>query len=463
MKKTLVIIILLAFWIAACTAIPSPTLPSDAVDAPSLTASIMSTPSIAPSPSATSSPPTSTSMPPSQIATPVLASTLIIPTLQAGSPAKLLSIQMIDAKTGWGIQEGSYELLRPDSRLHLFYTWRPEGYILRTSDGGKSWQNVTPPTGAYSPGGLFALDVNSAWASDNLPGSITPLATRVWRTTDGGQTWQASQPFWVADWSEFYLPTRMQFIDRNVGWLLAATEVGMDGYILREVLFRTIDGGNTWERINSFLEDLCVCGNGGLAFRDATTGWYGFSCVGGGKLIMPFNTLFAEGGLQVRQTVDGGETFSAYTIIPMPPDLQRLAAANPEMDCGENRMIAFTPEVMGIEWECIDYADRTRYRYFSLSTSAGHTWNTWEPAGNEYFLNAAHGWRLLSPGQFQQTTDGGLNWVTLKTVSWQNAQFDFTSEQEGWALVSNDNITALVHTTDGGKTWEEIKPVIAFQ
>lgn len=455
MKKFYTAVLMLL--IAACSAIPSPNLPpenppmtpqvtqlppTDAFTSLPTTPPITLTPSFTPSPYVT--------LPPQ------LQPTLILPTLQVGSPAKLLSIQMIDAQTGWAIQEESQEEsweILPGSQ----YPWPLEGYILRTVDGGKTWQNVTPPTGAYSPGGFFARDANTAWASDNHSGSGNGKTILLWRTSDGGRTWEASQPLYIADGFTFYFPSRMQFIDQNSGWLLASIEMGMNGYTLREVLFRTTDGGNTWEKINSFLENLGVCGNGGLAFIDSTTGWYGQSCVGDGKT----SAHFARDKYNIRHTTDGGDSFSFEAMMPMPPEIQNLEATNPEMNCGERRVVAFTPEVVGIEWECqLFWQPDQYYRYFSLSTDAGHTWNTWEPTGNEYFLNATHGWRLLSPGQLQQTSDGGSNWVTIKTVAWENAQFDFISEQEGWALVTNADITALVHTTDGGRTWEEIKPVI---
>jgi len=462
MKK--IFAILLSFWMAACNAsstsnsalqYPSATLEitqapaTDMFPSPSLTPSVTLTPSFTP-PSAT-------------LAPAKMAATLIIPTLQTGSSVKLLSIQMIDAQTGWGIQQEASQILRPGFRGDPYLS-RSEGYILRTLDGGKSWQNITPPTGAYSSGGLFAHDANRAWASENVPCCTNLTATRIWHTSDGGRSWQPSLPFFIAETGgEFFLPARMQFIDQNTGWLLASIEAGM-GYSLREALFRTVDGGDTWERVNSFLEDLGVCGNGGLAFIDSKTGWYGKSCLGDGKTSLPFNTHFAGGGFNVRHTTDGGNSFSLKTTMPIPSELQELAATGPEMNCGERRVIAFTPEVVGFEWECeLFWQPDQHYRYFSLSTDAGRNWNTWEPAGSEYFFNATHGWRLLAPGQLQQTTDSGLNWVTLKTVAWEGVQLDFVSEQEGWAVVSTGSENALVHTTDGGETWEEIKPVIVPQ
>lgn len=245
-----------------------------------------------------------------------------------------------------------------------------------------------------------------------------------------------------------------------MGWLLSSSRAGM-GDRLRAILLHTTDGGDTWTDmqvgVNGFMGN---CWNGGLAFINSTTGWYGTSCVGSPR-VFRFNEMFGEGGWKILNTTDSGNSFTDSTLIPTPPDLQELATTNPEMDCGERRVVAFTSNVLGIEWECRSYETYKFYHYFSLSTDMGNTWNTWTPSGNEYFINATHGLRLLAPGQLQQTSDSGQNWITIKLVAWENAQFDFISEEVGWALVSSGKVSALVYTADGGRTWTEIKPVIA--
>lgn len=466
MKK--VFAILLASWIAACSTTSSPnfsaqeqsvtpeaiqTSATDAAPAPPPTPSITLTPSLAPAEAPAVGPTT-------------LPATLIIPTLRPGSPFKPFLraltwdgpwFQIIDKQIGWAIQQEASEVLRsfkPGERIFTPY----EGYILRTTDGGRTWQNVTPPSGAYSPGGFFALDGEHAWASENIPCCMEISTSRTWRTTDGGRTWQPSQPFSIQDEvgnREFYWPLSMQFVDQYTGWLLAEVDMGM-GDSPRNMLFRTTDGGDTWTHVN---RGGCFVG---LAFVSATTGWYGTECYTGGKIDAYFETYFTEDGWRVGRTTDGGYTFPLETFIPTPPELQPLQSTNPRMECFEIRVRAFTPAVIGIEWGCNIYdLDRAQYRYFSLSTDAGQSWKTWPSAGNEYFVNATHGWRLLAPGQLQQTTDSGLHWVPLKTVAWEYAAFDFIGEQEGWAIVLAGGERALVHTTVGGKTWEEIKPVIA--
>jgi hypothetical protein len=459
MKKSLVC--LFALCVFACntspTSAPSSESPATIAPSPTVFSAARSTP-VPPTP-------TFEEQMVEQTQVPVFAPPLIIPTIPAGKSIQLSSINMIDAQIGWAIFLESTRVLRPDFQGDPFLK-QPEGYILRTTDGGKTWQNVTPPTGAYSPGGFFALDAKTAWASDNVPCCTNITAARLWRTRDGGKTWQASQPFSVKitdeERSEFHLPIQIQFIDQNTGWLLSSSRAGMS-YELRGILLHTSDGGDTWTAKFGLYGFMVNCWNGGIAFLNSTTGWFGTSCVSRGKTMIPFNRMFEDGGLKVLQTTDGGNSFTYSTIIPTPPDLQELAATNPEMDCGETRVTAFTPNAIGIEWECRVYSgfEHHDYKYFSFSADMGNIWNTWDPSSNEYFLDANHGWRLLSPGQLQQTSDGGLNWTTLKTVSWEDAQFEFVNPLEGWAIVSNAQETALVHTIDGGQSWTEIKPIIA--
>ncbi len=114
------------------------------------------------------------------------------------------------------------------------------------------------------------------------------------------------------------------------------------------------------------------------------------------------------------------------------------------------------------EWTCSS-SSPADFSYIYLTSDGGQTWNSWLATGNESFLNPVVGWRLFSQGQaqsnqLQQTTNGGLAWKTIKTVAWHSAQFDFVSDSIGWAVVTGSDINALVSTSDGGKTWKELKP-----
>lgn len=63
-----------------------------------------------------------------------------------------------------------------------------KGTIARTTDGGKSWQRITPPAGAeaFDLRDIEAFSANVAYVMSVGPGE----QSRIWQTSDGGQTWQ---------------------------------------------------------------------------------------------------------------------------------------------------------------------------------------------------------------------------------------------------------------------------------
>jgi photosystem II stability/assembly factor-like uncharacterized protein len=81
------------------------------------------------------------------------------------------------------------------------------------------------------------------------------------------------------------------------------------------------------------------------------------------------------------------------------------------------------------------------------------------------FIDNRVGWMMAAgePGQLNgiyKTVDGGATWRKFNQASWKTAQFDFVSDQVGFAIVGNGQTSAFIHTVDGGKTWQEIKPVV---
>lgn len=358
----------------------------------------------------------------------------------------MTSIQMFDAQNGWGF----------DSEFH----------ILKTHNGGRTWQDVTPPTGYYDPSGFFALDSQTAWATFTIGVYSNPRTAYVWRTEDGGESWTRGQEFHLdldehgePYSSEFYLPQRIQFLDRQTGWLSAVVSYNMNS--TRPLFFRTADGGSTWNAINSRIGFPDACISVGFVFIDPHTGWAGGNCFSRGVLFTPMRSIFGNGSWSVSKTIDGGSTYEERTMLPTPADLQQPAVLAAEGNCGEIRLLLIENKVIGIEWGCSLFTPlKPDYRYFALSADAGKTWTSWNSTGNESFLDAEHGWRLLSPGELQQTTDGGRNWATIKNVTWDEAEFDFVDEQEGWAIASVGQGRVFLHTGNGGRTWTDLHPLV---
>jgi photosystem II stability/assembly factor-like uncharacterized protein len=111
-----------------------------------------------------------------------------------------------------------------------------------TIDGGRSWSRISTPPNAGSV--LFALDAQRAWAgsgwmSEQLaPGGVISL----YSTVDGGRSWQADHAF-------DRLPVMaVYFVDARHGWVFVGAPP-LNGAIPKESgIYATSDGGRHWAR-----------------------------------------------------------------------------------------------------------------------------------------------------------------------------------------------------------------------
>jgi photosystem II stability/assembly factor-like uncharacterized protein len=363
---------------------------------------------------------------------------------------------MMDENVGWGI----------DANQHR----------LRTTDGGYTWQNVSPSEIGF----FYANDPTQAWeiVPTLIPCEITPvlcsddwtLGLAAWQTLDGGQTWQMQGSFNYG--RPMYQPLFMQFAN-DKGWFLFLFDIGMTGSSY-ETLMRTVDGGKSW--IRTQFNPMCL--TGGMIMVNEQEGWVGDDCHG----------VTALDGVSLQEFVDGKETPSlmgtsdggnTWYDVPVPaPTVLPSSFPSPDVDlnaddpiqslhCGIKKMDKISQEAFILQWSCwLGFSAAVEFQYAYLTPDGGQTWHSWLSTGNETFTTPNTGWRVFlsdddQPNSLQQTTDGGLTWSTIKSVTWQTAQFDFVSEQVGWAIVSDSINSALVHTIDGGKTWIETEPVIA--
>ncbi|MGA6167703.1 WD40/YVTN/BNR-like repeat-containing protein [Amycolatopsis magusensis] len=111
-----------------------------------------------------------------------------------------------------------------------------KGTVLRTADGGASWQQVAPP-------GTAALDFRDIEAFDDRRAVVmsagTGTAAKIYRTDDGGASWRLS--FENTDERAFY--DCISFFDHHRG--LAMSDP-VDG---RFRILSTEDGGRNWAEV----------------------------------------------------------------------------------------------------------------------------------------------------------------------------------------------------------------------
>ncbi|MFD9635250.1 WD40/YVTN/BNR-like repeat-containing protein [Streptomyces violascens] len=127
-----------------------------------------------------------------------------------------------------------------------------KGTVLRTSDGGRSWQNV-------SPAGAAGLEFRDVEAFDGRRAVVLAIgegeASRVYRTEDGGATW--SEPFRNTDPKAFY--DCMTFLDPRHG--LAVSDP-VDG---KYRILSTADGGRSWNVLPNTGMPAALPGEAGFA------------------------------------------------------------------------------------------------------------------------------------------------------------------------------------------------------
>ena len=124
------------------------------------------------------------------------------------------------------------------------------GLVLRTVDGGLSWQDVTPASAGFR--NVFFLDANTGWV----------VGPSIYKTTNGGTSW--TQQFGNSS-TEF---NAISFFDSQNGWAVG----------FNNLLLHTTDGGQTWTSQDAGAPPVTAI-NGVTAIGPTTAwiaGWNGF-------------------------------------------------------------------------------------------------------------------------------------------------------------------------------------------
>jgi photosystem II stability/assembly factor-like uncharacterized protein len=364
-----------------------------------------------------------------------------IPWLAIGSSIDLTSIQMLDAQNGWGIGGA--------------HASGNSGHVFRTADGGGTWFEVTPPMiAAALPdvdtlGGVgFFMDANTAWVTYQFTGTPkVPANPVVWKTTDGGRTWQASAPMNTSDLNEVYSVSNVFFATPSAGWILIHVGAGMNhDYV---ALYRSTDGGSNWSRVINPYTDQGIqgCYKTGIIFTDASNGWLTGNCNG----VAPGALLF--------QTGDGGATWNSIALPG--PSSHADAFTNMQYACGIRAPFILSGRIyLGVE--CMDMSTNpgTSVDFLYRSPVNGSAWTSVAyPGGDILSLDGNRIWALGK--DIYRSDDGGNTWTKISTVTWDKGIFDFVSSTLGFAIAVNGSNYGLVQTTDGGALWALLNPVVA--
>jgi photosystem II stability/assembly factor-like uncharacterized protein len=308
------------------------------------------------------------------------------------------------------------------------------------------WRAVTPPNlhGNLIDDVAF-LDPQHGWVTAYDCGDVNVY---LYRTSDGGRTWESLGT--PGSHSCGGGPTWLSVVDPTHGWLEPVSPNGPQG-----VLLRTRDGGRTWARIAAFNDALpCLAP---ISFTSRTAGWMG-RCDG-----------------HVYATRDGGRHWHAVAI-PV-PRLPRVARLDVPRFFGTAGVEAAT---LGDAVVPTATSLRERSVAFSVSADGGRSWtlrsvrplSPCTQTGGVFFptswpgaVASARAWWVVATGRrplVQITDDGGRHWREfvprgLPSRPCAVASVSAASVRVAWAVVRTaGDESGLYETRDAGRSWRRV-------
>jgi photosystem II stability/assembly factor-like uncharacterized protein len=359
----------------------------------------------------------------------------------------------IDGGTNWqtveGFRNSSCFQVAIDPQNHNRVWVAYDRFIARSDDGGASWSKWRLPNGRFA----YSVVVDPTDSNTIYVGaageSTSGLNGTVFKTIDGGSTWQQSS--FTADKSV----TSMAINPLNPAELWALT-----GYNDSGSVYKSSDAGSNWEKIDIGYPDESVK-----------------------KIVIhPQNpsTVYISGAFGVVRTSDSGISWEDLGITKF---------------C---KALTLDPRKPNIIYAATSYAGGSNYLYKSLD--GGDTWEAY-PVGYNGFLCLAvepNGSNILYGGDINlgvfKSLDGGVTWRAINEGIKANIVYDsavdpynpdvllagteaglFKKDPEGvWTQLAHQSVYSIAYdpknsniiyigqsytlgkTTDYGNTWEVI-------
>ena len=139
--------------------------------------------------------------------------------------------------------------------------------LVKTNDGGITWEQIAFEQN-YKFTFIFLIDENKVWLVDSENHNLI-------RTQNGGETWNTLK---LIEDNYVFKPYTVFFINEQIGFVTTA----------EGVLFKTTDGGDSWEQFYVFTGSEIQTSR--VYFVNEEEGWY-------------------TNGYRVYHTLDGGETW----------------------------------------------------------------------------------------------------------------------------------------------------------
>lgn len=317
----------------------------------------------------------------------------------------------------------------------------PKTWVARTTDSGRHWETLTTPVPLVASASFVGLDAGWIEADSAHPGAKgAPGTEPVYRTLDGGQSWQPL--------GHVRSDCKLDFVDRRHGWCIG---IGAAMGSSAVWLYRTGDGGSTWRLVSrtgvagkgSTRGALPYACNKTIDFTSPRIGWAAQSCNGGRP--------------RVYTTTNGGARWRALAI-------PRLPKGAPTASAGEGISL---PAVRGsrLAVSVVLVGAPNLTNVIATSTNRGRRWRSRLAPGNPRYgpvdlIDTRH--FVLSNGTtLLRTNDAGQHWYSLgaskrflRTLGTPLTP-DFVSPRLGFVIPTGTG-RPIWWTRNGGSAWQKL-------
>ncbi len=333
------------------------------------------------------------------------------------------ALRMLDQTYGWALSKSA---------------------IFKTQDGGAHWINVAPARGIPADSVGTFRDFSHAWIASVSAQEVSNTVD-ILRTSDGGKTWQHSS-FTDNAVAVFDPP---HFVNLQLGWLEIINYGGPGAGNESAAIYHTSNGGQTWSKEVESKKGFGLSGfKTGISFKDALNGWAtGYDASNkallyvthdGGNTWQPQALPDLPGAIGTAATI-----FSFQTTPPV------FFGNNGLLPVRVNGQLEANRPVQGMLLYVTNDGGNSWFSYWKTELNALSPFTP----DNLYIVNTQHAWGSDNQTNvIYATADGGKSWQKVANSIGSIKAFSFVDNSHGWAITAN----ALWHTRDGGRTWQQV-------
>ncbi len=327
------------------------------------------------------------------------------------------------------------------------------GFLLRSDDGGRQWDDVTPAALRAARMGPFQLEAPFA---PNGEDAWLPVARYYGRldqsqvlylfaTADAGRHWHLAGRFPGSSVGSPF------FLTKSTGFLETGASAAMGEEPVQ--VYTTSDGGGRWEEASASPPPGTV---GGKSTRISS--WCDKDGISFATPHVGFATGTCRGPAVLQRTDDAGATWEPVQLFAStngdvatyPPVFSSPSVGALAVDNAPEFLFAATHDG-GAHWAL-----------HRLPLGASRALSAFGacPCGGCLDVVTAKTWVVAAGREIYETTDGGASWASSRSsVPLGDMAVDFVNRDVGWAWEACgpgawDSRSGLVYrTTDGGGTW----------